>query len=94
MLPIVPAYLPLITGLDITSVGDGARHQLGRVARDTAVFIAGFSAVFVLLGLGAPTIGRTVFRNQVVLLGSLRTAPTWPSARCRKSWGTATSTAC
>lgn len=67
VLPIVPAYLSVITGLDVTKVEAGARHQLGRVARDTSLFIAGFSAVFVLLGLSATTIGRTVFRNQLVL---------------------------
>lgn len=67
VLPIVPAYVSVITGLDITSVRDQARRQMGRVARDTALFIAGFSAVFVLLGLSATTIGRVVFRNQVIL---------------------------
>lgn len=57
----------MITGLDITKTRDGTRHQLARVARDTGLFIVGFSAVFILLGLSATTIGRTVFRNQLVL---------------------------
>ena len=67
VLPIVPAYLSVITGLDVTQAEDGARRQLARVARDTGLFIAGFSAVFILLGLSATTIGRTVFRNQLIL---------------------------
>lgn len=67
VLPIVPAYLSVITGLDITKTRDGTRHQMVRVARDTGLFIVGFSVVFILLGLSATTVGRTVFRNQLVL---------------------------
>ncbi len=66
VLPIVPAYLSIITGLDI---GDSTeRHtHLGRIARDTTLFIAGFSTVFVLLGLSATTIGSALFDNQVII---------------------------
>lgn len=67
VLPIVPAYLSVITGLDVTAADDGARRHLARVARDTGLFIAGFSAVFIVLGLSATTVGRTIFRNQLVL---------------------------
>lgn len=67
VLPIVPAYLSLITGPDITKIQDGTRPQMARVARDTGLFITGFSVVFVLLGLSATTIGGTVFRNQLAL---------------------------
>jgi len=67
VLPIVPAYLSVITGLDITKAQDGSRTQMAGVARDTGLFILGFSVVFVALGLSATTIGRTVFRNQLLL---------------------------
>jgi cytochrome c-type biogenesis protein len=67
VLPIVPAYLSIITGLDITQVAVGGRRQLIGVARDTSLFIAGFSSVFILLGLSATSIGRSVFDNQLVL---------------------------
>ena len=67
VLPIVPAYLSLITGLDVTAAAERPRHHLLRVARDTGLFIAGFSAVFILLGLSATTIGRAVFQNQLIL---------------------------
>lgn len=67
VLPIVPAYLSIIAGLDITKAHEGGRRQMAGVARDTGLFVAGFSAVFILLGLSATTIGRTVFRNQLVL---------------------------
>lgn len=67
VLPIVPGYLSMITGTDIASVDEGASRHLGRVARETALFIAGFSTVFVLLGLSATTVGQTLFRNQAQL---------------------------
>ena len=67
VLPLVPAYLSIVTGLDVSEVQQGAREHLVRVARDTGLFVVGFSAVFVLLGLSATTVGRTVFRNKVVI---------------------------
>lgn len=66
VLPMVPAYLAIITGLDVEQLRDADR-PLVRIARDTLLFIAGFSAVFVALGLSATTIGRTLFRNQSLL---------------------------
>lgn len=67
VLPIVPAYLSVITGLDITKADEAPPRHLARVGRDTGLFIAGFSAVFIVLGMSATTIGRTVFRNQLIL---------------------------
>jgi cytochrome c-type biogenesis protein len=68
VLPIVPACLSIVTGIDITSAdGDASRH-LGRVARDTALFVAGFSAVFVLLALTATEVGRGLFDNKLLAL--------------------------
>lgn len=67
VLPIVPAYLSIITGLDVTATADRPSRRHLKVARDTLLFVAGFSAVFVLLGLSATTIGRAAFRNQLLL---------------------------
>lgn len=67
VLPIVPGYLSLVTGLDVTEIEEGARHHLGRIARDTGLFIAGFTAVFLLLQLSATALSRTVLRNHIVL---------------------------
>jgi cytochrome c-type biogenesis protein len=68
VLPIVPGYLSVITGLDLTDATQGSRHHLLRIARDTTLFVAGFTVVFVLLGITGATIGRTVFRNKELLL--------------------------
>jgi len=64
VLPIVPAYLSMITGLDVADVREGGRRHLPRIAWHTSLFIAGFTAVFVLLGLSATTIGQAALRNQ------------------------------
>lgn len=68
VLPIVPAYLSIITGLDVAELAGGSRRHLARVTRDTVLFIAGFSAVFVALGLSATSLGRVLFTNQLVLI--------------------------
>ena len=67
VLPIVPAYLSVITGLDVAEVKEGDRRHLPRIAWHTGLFIAGFSTVFVLLGLAATTFGRSLQRNQATI---------------------------
>lgn len=66
VLPIVPAYLAVITGLDVEQLQESDR-PLVRISRDTGLFILGFSAVFVALGLSATTVGSALFRNQSLL---------------------------
>jgi cytochrome c-type biogenesis protein len=67
VLPIVPAYLSLITGLSVGDVREGSVKVLPRIAYDTALFVAGFTAVFVLLGLITTAVGETLFENQETL---------------------------
>jgi cytochrome c-type biogenesis protein len=67
VLPVVPPYLSLITGLDVAQLRQGGRIHLGQVTRQTALFVGGFSAVFVTLGLSATVVGRTLARHQAVL---------------------------
>ena len=67
VLPIVPAYLSVITGLDVAEVRSGARQHLGRITRDTSLFVGGFSVVFILLGLSATAVGQVLFRNHLLL---------------------------
>jgi cytochrome c-type biogenesis protein len=67
VLPIVPAYLSVITGLDVAEVREGGRRHLPRIAWHTGLFIAGFSAVFVILGLTATALGKAAFRNQATI---------------------------
>jgi len=69
VLPIVPGYLSLVTGLSVGELRD-REHDAARMARIvwmTLLFVAGFTAVFVGLGLAATTVGDTLFRNQETL---------------------------
>ncbi len=70
VLPIVPAYLSLITGLsvgDLRATGGSRVRVLPRIALDTALFVAGFTVVFVLLGLITTAVGESLFENQETL---------------------------
>jgi cytochrome c-type biogenesis protein len=67
VLPLVPAYLSMVTGLDVAELQAGERRHIGRIARDTGLFILGFGTVFVVLGFGTAAFGGAVFRNQVLL---------------------------
>jgi cytochrome c-type biogenesis protein len=66
VLPILPVVLCVVTGTDITSVTE-TRGHLGKVARDTLLFVAGFSVVFVLVGLSATVVGHTLVHNKQLL---------------------------
>lgn len=67
VLPIVPGYLSMVTGLDLASAERGTRAHVVRIVRETCLFVLGFGAVFTVLGLLSTTLGRALIRNQVVL---------------------------
>jgi cytochrome c-type biogenesis protein len=72
VLPLMPAYLSLLSGVSVEALGDAhARASVrGRVLRGCAGFVAGFSAVFVLLGASATSVSRAL-RSFAVELGPL-----------------------
>ena len=47
VLPLVPAYLSMVTGWRSWKIAVPMRRQLGHIARDTVLFVAGFGLVFV-----------------------------------------------
>jgi cytochrome c-type biogenesis protein len=57
MLPLVPGYLSAVTGV---SAADLDRAPTWRVLGPSLLFIASFSAIFILLGLTATGIGSTL----------------------------------
>ncbi|MGI9601626.1 MAG: cytochrome c biogenesis CcdA family protein [Acidimicrobiales bacterium] len=67
VLPIVPGYLSLITGLDIADLEQGRSDHLWRIARNTGLFVLGFGSVFVAMGVSASALGGVLFENQVLL---------------------------
>src|SRR5271169_3861811 len=57
VLPLVPGYLSTVIGVSPAEINDaGAR----RVLIPSLLFIASFSSIFILLGLGATAIGSTL----------------------------------
>jgi cytochrome c-type biogenesis protein len=67
VLPLVPAYLSLVTGLDVATLQDGAKEHRMAIVRTTGLFVLGFGSVFVLLGLAATEAARLLVRNQEML---------------------------
>jgi cytochrome c-type biogenesis protein len=67
VLPVVPAYLSTITGLDLAGPDAGGARRIARIARDTGLFFAGFAVVFVALGVSATALGKALFSNQHLL---------------------------
>jgi len=62
VLPLMPAYLSLISGISVEEMqeGVGDATQRRKVMRACFGFVSGFSAVFVMMGVGAVALGRVV----------------------------------
>lgn len=71
VLPLLPAYLSLISGITVEELQEGAADGLvrRRVLAACGGFVAGFSVVFVVLGLGAVSLGRMLKTWDVEILG-------------------------
>jgi cytochrome c-type biogenesis protein len=63
VLPLVPGYLSYVTGLSTT---DAAPHQR-RVLAGGALFVAGFSAVFIASGALLGVVGQTIATDRLTL---------------------------
>jgi cytochrome c-type biogenesis protein len=67
VLPLVPGYLSVVSGLDLAELQDRSRVHTGRIVTTTAWFVAGFGIVFVALGLSATAFGQLLRDHQSVL---------------------------
>ena len=67
VLPIVPGYLSLVSGLTLGEIEEGSPKALRRIAMNTGLFVLGFTVVFVLLGLATTAAGNALFENQSTL---------------------------
>jgi len=67
VLPLVPGYLSVVTGLDLAELEEGSQVHVRRIVATTALFIAGFGTVFVALGLSASSLGRLLADYQHTL---------------------------
>jgi cytochrome c-type biogenesis protein len=64
VLPLVPGYLSVITGVSPNEIED---EDWRRVVVPSLLFIASFSTIFILLGLAATQIGSSLRENQDTL---------------------------
>jgi cytochrome c-type biogenesis protein len=71
VLPLLPAYLSLISGISVEEMQGGATEAgvRARVMRACLGFVSGFSAVFVLMGVGAVAAGHLVRTWRASLFG-------------------------
>ncbi len=68
VLPLVPAYMGYLGGTALTPADNvAARREMFRTLFHAALFVLGFTFVFVLLGASASLIGRWLFDFKVVL---------------------------
>lgn len=71
VLPLVPAYLSYLSGYSITQSNAPDRKTRGHVVAHAAVFVLGFSIVFVLLGTAVGALGSWVRGDWLRVIGGL-----------------------
>jgi cytochrome c-type biogenesis protein len=64
VLPIVPGYLSLVTGLTMTELEEPDARRLARIAVNTGLFVLGFTVIFVTLFLTTWSFSDVVAQNQ------------------------------
>lgn len=67
VLPVIPAYVSVVTGLSATAIQEGGRARFGQVMKTSLGFILGFSAVFVMMGLSITAAGQALFTHRALL---------------------------
>jgi len=65
VLPLVPGYLSAVSAVDADKLG--APGSARRVVSASVPFVLGFTAFFVLLGVGAALVGSRLFADQFLL---------------------------
>ena len=67
VLPLVPGYVSLISGVGVEELKTADDRLMRRVMLQSAMFILGFSAVFISLGAAATSIGQLLTTYRTVL---------------------------
>jgi cytochrome c-type biogenesis protein len=66
VLPLVPGYLSYVSALPVSELGDRDARRV--TVRASLMFVAGFTTVFTVLGIGATLVGSLFLRNQDALV--------------------------
>lgn len=71
VMPLMPAYLSLVSGVSVEEMeaGVGDVDLRRRVMQACLGFVSGFSAIFILMGIGAVAIGHAIRTWRVGLFG-------------------------
>lgn len=71
VMPLMPAYLSLISGVSVQELGEGTgdASQRVRVMEACLGFVSGFSTVFIVLGASAFALGRVLRTFRLELFG-------------------------
>jgi cytochrome c-type biogenesis protein len=64
VVPLLPGYLSYVTGLSAAELGSSRR---GRMVAGTSLFVAGFSAVFILTGVVFGALGNALLEHQALI---------------------------
>jgi cytochrome c-type biogenesis protein len=64
VVPLLPGYLSYVTGLSAAELGSNRR---GRMLAGTSLFVAGFSAVFILTGVLFGAVGKALLEHQALI---------------------------
>ena len=64
VLPLVPSYLSLMSGVGTSQLAVATKTDQRRLLKATLLFVAGFTLVFVAFEAGASTIGHTLRNHQ------------------------------
>jgi cytochrome c-type biogenesis protein len=64
VLPLVPGYVSMVSGLSAAEIDAGVRRDMVPVLRGVLGFIAGFTVVFTALGAAASGLGRALIDHQ------------------------------
>lgn len=70
VIPLVPAFIGYISGVSVSDLTnpDGSSRYNSKVLVNSLFYIAGFSLVFILLGLSATAISKTLALNRSLFL--------------------------
>src|SRR5512146_167518 len=67
VLPLVPGYVSLISGVGVEELRLGGKGLMPKVMRSSLMFILGFSIVFIALGAVATEVGQLMMRYKSLL---------------------------
>jgi len=67
VLPLVPSYLSLMSGVGASELAVATKVDQRRLLRSTLLFVAGYSLVFTALGALASAVGSFLFEHQIGL---------------------------